>query len=148
MQLKLAKLRIDFGNCHTTLVVAGGRFWHIKATTHVAVRPNKAKGRLGMAESAHYGVAMDDRLRGLNIQRRAGLQRLHRVRVLPSELRKTVVQEREASQRPVLQCGFNWWMQHTRSCVSRRSVADEIQDPDQLLGEPEGPDVGPLAEGG
>jgi hypothetical protein len=62
-----------------------------------------------MAESAHYGVAMDDRLRGLNIQRRAGLQRLHRVRVLPSELRKTVVQEREASQRPVLQ------LQRTRS---------------------------------
>lgn len=38
-------------------------------------------------------------------------------------------------------------MQHTRSCVSRRNVADEIQDPDQLLGEPEGPDVGSLAEG-
>jgi hypothetical protein len=38
-------------------------------------------------------------------------------------------------------------MQHTRNCVSRRSVADEIQDTDQLLGGPEGLDVGALAKG-
>ncbi len=38
-------------------------------------------------------------------------------------------------------------MQHTKDCVSKRSVADEIPVPDLLHGKPEGPDVGTLAKG-
>ena len=34
--------------------------------------------------------------------------------------------------------GFNRWMQHTRNCVSRRSVADETKKTDLLHGEPKG----------
>ena len=45
------------------------------------------------------------------------------------------------------ECGFNRWMQHTRDCVSRRSVADETKTPDLLHGKPESSDVGALAEG-
>ena len=44
-------------------------------------------------------------------------------------------------------CGFNRWMQHTRNCVSRRSVADEAKVTDLLHGKSEGTNVGPLAEG-
>jgi hypothetical protein len=44
-------------------------------------------------------------------------------------------------------CGLNWSMQHTRNCVSRRSVADEAKTPDLLHGKPESLDVGALAEG-
>src|SRR5512139_1981995 len=42
-------------------------------------------------------------------------------------------------------CGFNRSMQHTRICVSRRSVADEIQDTDSLHRKPKSSDVGALA---
>ena len=44
-------------------------------------------------------------------------------------------------------CGFNRWMQHTRDCASRGSVADEVQTTDLLHGRPEGVDVGALAQG-
>jgi hypothetical protein len=37
-------------------------------------------------------------------------------------------------------------MQHTRDCVSRRSVADEAKTKDLLHGKPESVDVGALAE--
>ena len=40
--------------------------------------------------------------------------------------------------------GFNWSMQHTKSCVGRRSVADEVPDTNLLHGQPEGIDVGAL----
>jgi len=65
-------------------------------------------------------------------------------------------------------CGFNRWMQHTRDCASRRSVAvtcpmssydavyspitpkgvghEEAKTTDLLHGKPEGADVGALAE--
>jgi aspartate ammonia-lyase len=42
-------------------------------------------------------------------------------------------------------CGFNRSTQHTRICVSRRSVADDPKITDQLYGKPEGADVGTLA---
>ena len=42
--------------------------------------------------------------------------------------------------------GFNRWMQHTRDCASRRSVADETKTSDLLHGKPESADVGALAE--
>jgi hypothetical protein len=29
----------------------------------------------------------------------------------------------ELSEMSALGCGFNWWMQHTRNCISSRSVA-------------------------
>jgi hypothetical protein len=45
-------------------------------------------------------------------------------------------------------CEFNRWMQHTRRCVSRRSVADETKTADLLHGRPESADVGTLAERG
>ncbi|WP_018076636.1 hypothetical protein [Thiobacillus denitrificans] len=44
--------------------------------------------------------------------------------------------------------GFNRWMQHTRDCVSRRSVADETKTSDLLHGKPESLDVGTLEERG
>ena len=40
--------------------------------------------------------------------------------------------------------GFNWSMQHTDCCVSRRSVADEVPDANFLHRQPEGIDVGAL----
>jgi hypothetical protein len=49
-------------------------------------------------------------------------------------------------ERPVSSLGFNRWMQHTRNCVSRRSVANEAKTEDLLHGKPEGADVGALAE--
>jgi hypothetical protein len=39
-------------------------------------------------------------------------------------------------------------MQHTRNCISRRSVADEAKTEDLLHGKPESVDVGALAERG
>jgi hypothetical protein len=39
-------------------------------------------------------------------------------------------------------------MQHTRDCVSRRSVADEEKTKDLLHGKPESLDVGALEERG
>jgi hypothetical protein len=33
--------------------------------------------------------------------------------------------------------GFNRWIQHTRGCVNRRSVADEAKATDLLHGKPE-----------
>jgi integrase len=40
--------------------------------------------------------------------------------------------------------GFNRSMQHTKNCVCRRSVADEVPDANLLHGQPEGIDVGAL----
>jgi len=48
--------------------------------------------------------------------------------------------------RPEARCGFNRWTQHTRSCVSGRSVADEAKNADLLYGKPEGDHVGALAQ--
>ena len=42
--------------------------------------------------------------------------------------------------------GFNRWKQHTRNCVSRRSVAGEAKTTDLLHGMPESAHVGTLAE--
>ena len=47
-----------------------------------------------------------------------------------------------------IDCGLNWWMQHTRGYRSRRSVADEAEATDLLLSKPEGTHMGTLAEGG
>ncbi|MDP1682783.1 MAG: hypothetical protein Q8L39_13555, partial [Burkholderiales bacterium] len=64
------------------------------------------------------------------------------------------IHEKEKSQlllvltlRPMtpMQLGFNRWMQHTRNCISRRSVADEAKTKDLLHGKSEGADVGALA---
>jgi hypothetical protein len=41
---------------------------------------------------------------------------------------------------PLSICGFNRWMQHTRNCASRRSVANETKTTDLLHGKPESPD--------
>jgi hypothetical protein len=42
--------------------------------------------------------------------------------------------------------GFNRWMQHTRNCVSRRSVANETETTHILHCNPESADVGSMAE--
>jgi hypothetical protein len=54
--------------------------------------------------------------------------------------------EADSHVAPVFACGFNRSMQHTRICVSRRSVADDPKISYQLYGRPEGFDVGALAE--
>jgi hypothetical protein len=51
-----------------------------------------------------------------------------------------------ATYGPLLEGGFNRWMQHTRNCVSRRSVADETKTSDLLHGKSESADVGALEE--
>lgn len=43
--------------------------------------------------------------------------------------------------------GFNRSMQHIKSCMSRRSVADELPDANLLHGRPEGIDVGAIEAG-
>jgi hypothetical protein len=43
-------------------------------------------------------------------------------------------------------CEFNWWMQHTKDCASKRSVANEAEATDLLHGKPESSDVGTLAK--
>jgi hypothetical protein len=43
-------------------------------------------------------------------------------------------------------CGFDRWMQQTRDCASRGSVANEAKTSDLLHRKPEGTDVGALAE--
>jgi hypothetical protein len=45
-----------------------------------------------------------------------------------------------------MRLGFNRWMQHTRNCICRRSVANETKAEDLLHGKSEGADVGALAE--
>jgi hypothetical protein len=58
-----------------------------------------------------------------------------------------VVQRRtiRSAERRLYDGGFNGSMQHTRDCVSRRSVADEAKTEDLLHGKSEILDVGALA---
>ena len=50
------------------------------------------------------------------------------------------------SEWPLFALGFNRWMQHTRNCVSARSVADEAKTANLLHGKSESDHVGAVAE--
>ena len=39
-----------------------------------------------------------------------------------------------AMQATALSGGFNWWVQHTKYCAGRRSVANEVSDKNLLYG--------------
>ena len=63
----------------------------------------------------------------------------------PSKLKVSYVTAISRWSKAPMGLGFNRSMQHTRNCVSRRSVANEAKTKDSLLGKSESANVGALA---